>query len=56
MTSHMITHIPIFSGKMYPTQGILFCAPFTDDALYMEQLGKANFWYYECLVSSPEDE
>ena len=34
----------IFVGKMYPTQGILFCAPFTDDALYMEQLSKANFW------------
>lgn len=34
-------------GKMYPTQGILFCAPFTDDALYMEQLSKANFWYQQ---------
>lgn len=32
-------------GKMFPTQGDLHVAPFTDDALYMEQFSKANFWY-----------
>ena len=31
-------------GKMFPTQGDLHIAPFTDDALYMEQFSKANFW------------
>lgn len=36
-----------FAGKMYPTQGDLHVAPFTDEALYMEQFSKANFWYQE---------
>ncbi|XP_060582592.1 histone-arginine methyltransferase CARMER-like isoform X2 [Ruditapes philippinarum] len=35
------------TGKMYPTQGDLHVAPFTDEALYMEQFSKANFWYQE---------
>lgn len=39
--------ILIFAGKMYPTQGDLHVAPFTDEALYMEQFSKANFWYQE---------
>ncbi|XP_025110690.1 histone-arginine methyltransferase CARMER-like isoform X1 [Pomacea canaliculata] len=34
-------------GKMYPSQGDLHIAPFTDEALYMEQYTKANFWYQE---------
>ena len=29
---------------MFPTQGDLHVAPFTDEALYMEQFSKANFW------------
>jgi histone-arginine methyltransferase CARM1 len=32
-------------GRMFPTQGDLHVAPFTDASLYMEQLNKANFWY-----------
>lgn len=32
-------------GRMFPTQGDLHIAPFTDDMLYMEQFSKANFWY-----------
>lgn len=32
------------NGKMYPSRGDLHIAPFTDDALYMEQYNKANFW------------
>lgn len=32
------------NGKMYPSQGDLHIAPFSDDALYMEQFSKANFW------------
>ncbi|GAU93134.1 hypothetical protein RvY_05120 [Ramazzottius varieornatus] len=32
-------------GRMFPTIGDLHIAPFTDEALYMEQLSKANFWY-----------
>lgn len=32
---------------MYPGQGDLHIAPFTDEALYMEQYSKANFWYQE---------
>jgi len=34
----------VFVGKMFPTQGILYVAPFNDDALYMEQYNKALFW------------
>ncbi|KAK6179044.1 hypothetical protein SNE40_011491 [Patella caerulea] len=34
-------------GKMFPTQGDLHIAPFTDEALYNEQYSKANFWYQE---------
>lgn len=33
------------NGKMYPTRGDLHIAPFTDDNLFMEQYGKANFWF-----------
>ncbi|CAG0894019.1 unnamed protein product [Darwinula stevensoni] len=34
-------------GKMFPTRGDLHVAPFTDDAIYMEQFNKANFWYQQ---------
>jgi len=34
-------------GRMFPTQGDLHISPFTDEALYMEQYQKANFWYQE---------
>jgi len=34
-------------GKMFPTRGDLHVAPFTDEALYMEQFNKVNFWYQE---------
>ncbi|XP_014663044.1 PREDICTED: histone-arginine methyltransferase CARMER-like isoform X2 [Priapulus caudatus] len=34
-------------GKMFPTCGDLHIAPFTDEALFMEQFSKANFWYQE---------
>ena len=33
------------AGKMFPTQGDLHVTPFTDEALFMEQFSKANFWY-----------
>ena len=44
-----VVHINVYccmtvAGKMFPTHGILYTAPFTDDALYMEQYSKANFW------------
>lgn len=29
---------------MFPTRGDLHVAPFNDEALYMEQYNKANFW------------
>ncbi|XP_020897476.1 histone-arginine methyltransferase CARMER [Exaiptasia diaphana] len=32
-------------GKMFPTQGDLHIAPFSDDALYIEHFSKANFWH-----------
>ena len=38
------------SGKMYPTQGILYVAPFTDEALYLEQMGKTYFWYMYIII------
>jgi len=34
-------------GKMFPSRGDLHVAPFTDEALYMEQFNKVNFWYQE---------
>lgn len=34
-------------GKMFPTTGDLYVTPFTDESLYMEQVGKANFWYQQ---------
>lgn len=30
---------------MFPSRGDLHVAPFCDEALYMEQYNKANFWY-----------
>ena len=36
-----------FSGKMFPSRGDLHVAPFTDEALYMEQINKVNFWYQD---------
>nr|XP_006811636.1 PREDICTED: histone-arginine methyltransferase CARMER-like [Saccoglossus kowalevskii] len=35
------------SGKMFPSQGDIHIAPFCDEALYMEQFTKANFWYQQ---------
>ena len=35
------------NGKMFPTTGDLYVTPFTDESLYMEQVGKANFWYQQ---------
>ncbi|ODM89743.1 Histone-arginine methyltransferase CARMER [Orchesella cincta] len=32
------------TGKMFPSKGDLHVAPFSDEALYMEQCNKANFW------------
>ncbi|CAB4022148.1 Histone-arginine methyltransferase CARM1 [Paramuricea clavata] len=32
-------------GKMFPSQGNMYVAPFMDDALYMEHYSKANFWF-----------
>lgn len=32
------------NGKMFPSLGDLYVAPFTDESLYMEQATKANFW------------
>jgi len=34
-------------GKMFPSRGDLHVAPFSDEALYMEQINKVNFWYQE---------
>ena len=34
-------------GNMFPTKGDLYLAPFTDEALYMEQYSKSNFWYQQ---------
>lgn len=36
-------------GQMFPTEGFLYVAPFTDDALYMEQYSKAYFWSQTCF-------
>jgi histone-arginine methyltransferase CARM1 len=35
------------NGKMFPSRGDLHVAPFTDEALYMEQINKVNFWYQD---------
>ena len=41
-----ILFLIIYIGKMYPTEAILYCAPFADQILYIEQYKKATFWYY----------
>ncbi|CAE7905950.1 Art4 [Symbiodinium sp. KB8] len=33
------------TGKMMPTVGTIFCAPFTDEALHQEQMSKSVFWH-----------
>lgn len=33
------------TGRMFPTQGTLYLAPFSDEGLYQEVCNKANFWY-----------
>jgi len=33
------------NGKLFPTQGDLFVAPFTDECLFQEQFSKSHFWY-----------
>jgi type I protein arginine methyltransferase len=37
------------NGKMFPGRGDLHVAPFTDEALYIEQYNKANFWCQSCF-------
>ena len=37
-------------GKMFPTQALLYTAPFSDETLYMEQYTKASFWYDELYI------
>lgn len=32
------------NGKMFPSSGELHVAPFSDEALFLEQYNKANFW------------
>ena len=34
-------------GRMFPSESLLFCAPFTDEYLYMELGNKAAFWYQQ---------
>uniref|UniRef100_A0A1B6KZB4 type I protein arginine methyltransferase n=2 Tax=Graphocephala atropunctata TaxID=36148 RepID=A0A1B6KZB4_9HEMI len=36
-------------GLMFPSRGDLHIAPFTDEALFMEQTSKANFWFQTCF-------
>ena len=35
---------------MFPTQALLYTAPFSDETLYMEQYTKASFWYDELYI------
>lgn len=35
------------SGRMFPSRGELHTALFNDEALYIEQTSKANFWCQE---------
>eukprot|EP00116_Pleurobrachia_bachei_P000827 sb/3461089/ len=32
-------------GRMFPTKGTLYLAPFSDEGLFQEVSNKANFWY-----------
>ena len=38
-------------GRMYPCRGILYVAPFNDEQLYLEQCGKAFFWWALVFVT-----
>ncbi|PAA83475.1 hypothetical protein BOX15_Mlig016192g2 [Macrostomum lignano] len=35
------------TGKMFPSVAHLYCAPFSDEALFGEQVTKANFWWQQ---------
>jgi len=41
-----LMHAVIFvvAGRIFPSQGDLHIAPFSDEGLYMEQFSKAHFW------------
>ena len=41
-------------GKMYPSLGNLYVAPFNDEQLYLEQCTKAFFWYDRLQLSDPQ--
>ncbi|EQC27104.1 histone-arginine methyltransferase CARM1 [Saprolegnia diclina VS20] len=47
-------------GLMFPSIGTMFVAPFSDDAIYQEQMGKVSFWrqrdFYGLNLSSLVDE
>ncbi|KAL7669082.1 hypothetical protein ACOME3_009751 [Neoechinorhynchus agilis] len=47
-------------GQMLPNAASLYIAPFTDEALYLEQISKSNFWlqtsFYGIDLSSLKDE
>ena len=55
-THRMSSHYPRFD---VPYEGILYCAPFTDEALYIEQYNKANFGmspiYHTLSTCTPTD-
>ncbi|XP_016329941.1 histone-arginine methyltransferase CARM1-like isoform X2 [Sinocyclocheilus anshuiensis] len=36
-------------GMMFPTQGDIHLAPFTDEQLYMEHHARSNFWNQRCF-------
>ncbi|XP_043106756.1 histone-arginine methyltransferase CARM1 isoform X5 [Puntigrus tetrazona] len=36
-------------GMMFPTQGDIHLAPFTDEQLYMEHQARSNFWNQRCF-------
>lgn len=36
-------------GKMFPSKGLLYIAPFSDEGLYMEQYNKCTFWLAFCV-------
>ena len=38
-------------GKMFPDHSVLYAAPFSDEALYSEQLQKSAFWGQVALLA-----
>lgn len=46
-SSYFLYHFIVHLGRMFPTVGHLYIGLFSDEALFIEQYSKGNFWCQE---------